>query len=97
MYQLQAVSWTLLHRKQKRRGERLKYTESIGVTGTTMEKEKRMRLNLTLEPELAKRFNKYMLEVAKRRGEIPHALKTKIIYKALEEFLDKYENNYDVV
>jgi hypothetical protein len=65
--------------------------------GTTMEKEKRMRLNLTLEPELAKRFNKYMLEVAKRRGEIPHALKTKIIYKALEEFLDKYENNYDVV
>jgi hypothetical protein len=62
-----------------------------------MEKEKRMRLNLTLEPELAKRFNKYMLEVAKRRGEIPHALKTKIIYKALEEFLDKYENNYDVV
>jgi hypothetical protein len=62
-----------------------------------MEKEKPMRLHLTLEPELAKRFNRYMLEVAKRRGEIPHALKTKIVYKALEEFLDKYENNYDVV
>jgi hypothetical protein len=62
-----------------------------------MEKEKRMRLNLTLEPELAKRFKKYMLEVAKRRGEIPHALKTKIVYQALKEWLDKYENNYDVV
>jgi hypothetical protein len=65
--------------------------------GTTMEKEKRMRLNLTLEPELAKRFNKYMLEVAKRRGEIPHALKTKIIYQALKEWLDKHENDYNAI
>jgi hypothetical protein len=65
--------------------------------GTTMEKEKRMRLNLTLEPELAKRLNKYMLEVAKRRGEIPHALKTKIIYKAIEEWLNNHEKDYDAI
>ena len=59
--------------------------------------EKKMRMNLTLEPNLAKRLNKYMLEVAKRRGEIPHALKTKIVYAALKEWLDAHEHDYDAI
>jgi len=59
--------------------------------------EKKMRMNLTLEPNLAKRLNKYMLEVAKRRGEIPHALKTKIVYAALKEWLDQHEHDYDAI
>jgi len=59
--------------------------------------EKKMRLNLRLEPELAKRFNKYMLEVAKRRGEIPYALKTRIVYAALKEWLDRHEHDYDAI
>jgi len=54
-----------------------------------------MRLHLTLEPELAKRLNNYMVEVAKRKGEIPYALKTKIVYAALKEWLDNHEKDYD--
>jgi len=60
-----------------------------------MAKENPMRLHLTLEPELAKRLNKYMVEVAKRKGEIPYALKTKIVYAALKEWLDNHEKDYD--
>jgi len=58
--------------------------------------EKKMRLNLTLEPELAKRLNKYMLKVAERRGEIPYALKTRIVYQALKEWLDRHEHDFDI-
>jgi len=85
------------HKEPKHVRERLKYAECIDTYGIKMEKEKPYRLHLTLEPELAKRLNKYMLEVAKRRGEIPYALKTKIVYLALKEFLDKYEKNYDII
>ena len=63
-----------------------------------MEKKKYPhRLHLTLEPELAKRLNRYMLEVAKKKGEIPHALKTKIVYAALKEWLDNHEKDYDAI
>jgi hypothetical protein len=77
--------------------ERLKYTECIDTLGITLEKKYLHRLHLTLEPELGKRLNKYMLEVAKRRGEIPYALKTKIVYAALKEWLDNHENNYNAI
>jgi metal-responsive CopG/Arc/MetJ family transcriptional regulator len=58
--------------------------------------EKR-RLNLTLEPELAERFNRYIVEVVKRRGMIPYALRTKIVYAALNEWLDAHEKDYDII
>jgi hypothetical protein len=85
------------HKTLKHERERLKYTKGIGAYGITMEKEKALRLHLTLEPELGKRLNKYMLEVARRRGEIPYALKTKIVYAALKEWLDNHENDYNAI
>jgi hypothetical protein len=78
-------------------GERLKCTKRIDTLGITLEKKYPYRLHLTLEPELGKRLNKYMLEVAKRRGEIPYALKTKIVYAALKEWLDNHENDYNAI
>jgi hypothetical protein len=61
-----------------------------------MAKEKG-RLNLTLEPELDQRLNRYIVEVVKRRGMIPYALRTKIVYAALKEWLDAHEKDYDII
>lgn len=83
------------HGKLKHGRGRFKYTKCIDTYGIAM--EKKMRLNLTLEPELAKRLNNYMLKVAEKRGEIPYALKTKIVYAALKEWLDNHERDYNAI
>jgi len=54
------------------------------------------RLNLTLPKNLNSRFEKYCVEVTKREGRIPHALKTRIARRALEEWLDAHENDFDI-
>jgi len=54
------------------------------------------RLNLTLPPELNKRLNDYVIKYAQRHGKIPHAIRTKIARMAIEEWLDKNQNNFDI-
>lgn len=58
------------------------------------EKEK---LNIQLPSELAKRFNKYLLAVAQAKGSVEFGLKSKIGRMALEEWLDKHEDDLDAV
>jgi hypothetical protein len=59
--------------------------------------DKGQRLNLTLTPELNQRLNKYVLQVANKRGEIPHAIRTKIVRAAVEEWLQNHENDLDAI
>jgi len=58
--------------------------------------DKYQRLNLTLSLELNQRLNKYVLEIANRRGEIPHAIRTKIARAAIEEWLNKHEKDFGI-
>jgi len=55
------------------------------------------RLNLTLPQALDQRLNRYVLEVAKRQSKIPHAIRTKIVRAALEEWLENHEKDLDAV
>jgi hypothetical protein len=54
------------------------------------------RLNLTLTMEQTQRFNAYVINVAKKRGRIPAKIKTKILRAALEEWLERHENDLDI-
>jgi hypothetical protein len=63
----------------------------------TVTYDKSLRLNLTLTPELNQRLNKYVLEVANKHGMIPYAIRTKIGRLAIEEWLDKHENDLDII
>lgn len=50
-------------------------------------------LNVRLTPALAKRLNTYLLKVSNKEGKLSFGIKSAIAYKALEEWLDKNENN----
>lgn len=54
------------------------------------------RVNVTLSPKEAGRLNKYCVEIAKRNGRIPHAIKQKIGRMAFEEWLDKHEKDLTI-
>lgn len=54
------------------------------------------RLNLTLTPEQAEKFNKYIIKVGEKQGRIPAAIKTKILRKALDEWLTHHGNEFDI-
>jgi hypothetical protein len=54
------------------------------------------RLNLTLTPQQTEKFNKYIIKVGERQGRIPAAIKTKILRKALDEWLEHYGNDFDI-
>lgn len=54
------------------------------------------RLNLTLPKAINSRLEKYCVEIAKKEGRIPHALKTRIARKAIQEWLDRNEKNFDI-
>ena len=59
-------------------------------------KPKSERVNVTLSPKDAERLNKYCVEIAKRNGKIPHAIKQKIGRMAFEEWLDKHEKDLTI-
>lgn len=53
-------------------------------------------LNLGLTKELDDRLNAYCVERVRRNGKIQYGLKTKIARKALREWLDKHEKDFDL-
>ena len=61
-----------------------------------MAKNKSQRLNLTLTPELEEMMNKYVLEVHKKLGRLPHAVQTKLGRMALEEWFERHGNDFDI-
>jgi hypothetical protein len=54
------------------------------------------RFSLTLTPEQSKKLNKYCLAVANKQGKMPHAIKTKIMRMALDEWLGEHGSDYDI-
>jgi len=54
------------------------------------------RLNVTLPPELDQRLNSYILKYGQKHGRIPHGIRTKIARLALEEWLERNGNNFDI-
>jgi len=59
-------------------------------------KNKKERFSLTLPPKQSGRLNDYCLAVANKRGKMPHAIKTKILRMALDEWLENHGNDYDI-
>lgn len=56
-------------------------------------KKKRSPVNVKLPEDLRKRLDAYILKIAKYRGHIPFGIQTTISIRALEEYLDKHEND----
>jgi len=54
------------------------------------------RINVILPPDLNERLDKYIIGLFTHKGKIIDGIKTKIARKALEEWLDRNENNYDI-
>jgi len=54
------------------------------------------RLNLTLTSEQTEKFNAYIINVGRKQGRIPAAIKTKILRAALDEWFQHHENDYDI-
>ena len=50
-------------------------------------------LNLDLPEDLGKRMNAHILKVSCFRGKMPFGIKTTIALRAIEEYLDKHEND----
>jgi len=54
------------------------------------------RLNITLTPEQTQKLNTYIINVGKKQGRIPGAIKTKILRAALDEWFQKHENDFNI-
>jgi hypothetical protein len=54
------------------------------------------RLNIWLTPELSQRVEAYCIRRAQREGRIQFGLKHKLARAALEEWLDKHEDDVDM-
>jgi len=54
------------------------------------------RLNLTLTPTQSEKFNAYIINLGKKLGRIPAAIKTKILRMALDEWFEHHETDYDI-
>lgn len=50
-------------------------------------------INLGLTEDLNKRLNAYCLKKMQKVGKISHGIRTKVIRKALKEWLDNHEND----
>ena len=59
-------------------------------------KPRQERLNLNLTPTQTQKLNTYIINVAKKHGRIPGAIKTKILRAALDEWLQNHENDLDI-
>jgi len=68
-----------------------------GVSQLAKKKEaKPERLQLTLTLEQTQKFNAYIINVGKKQGRIPSAIKTKILRAALDEWFQHHGNNFDI-
>lgn len=54
------------------------------------------RINLTFTEEQTQKLNDYIIKVAQKQGRVPHAIKTKLLRWAFNEWMTKYGNNYDI-
>jgi len=54
------------------------------------------RLNLTLTLEQTQKLNTYIINVGKKHGRIPSAIKTKILRAALDEWFQKHETDFNI-
>lgn len=54
------------------------------------------RLNITLTPAQTEKFNAYIINVGKKQGRVPPAIRTKIMRTALSEWLKNHENELDI-
>lgn len=53
------------------------------------------RFTLTITLGQTKKLNHYIIEVAKKQGKFPHAIKTKILRAALDEWFERHGEDYD--
>lgn len=58
-----------------------------------MSKKNPTTLNIDLPEKLDGRFNAHILLVAQNQGKVPFGIRTTIVLKALEEYLDKHEKD----
>jgi len=54
------------------------------------------RFTLTLPPKQSRKLNDYCLAVANKQGKMPHAIKTKILRMALDEWLEEHGSDHDL-
>ena len=55
-----------------------------------------VRINFTLKSGQAEKMNRYIVNVAKKLDRVPHAMKTKIVRMALDEWLNRHEEDFDI-
>ena len=63
-----------------------------------MAKKKKIesRLNLTLTKEQPEKFNNYIVNVAKKQGRVPNAIKTKLARWAIDEWFERHGKDFDI-
>lgn len=54
------------------------------------------RLNLTLTETQTEKLNTYIIKVGQKQGKIPHAIKTKVLRWALDEWFEDHGEDYDI-
>lgn len=62
----------------------------------TRQNEKKERFSVTLPPKQSRKLNNYCLGVANKQGKMPHAIKTKIMRRALDEWLEQHGSDFDI-
>jgi hypothetical protein len=67
------------------------------VPKKTVDVETAGRIYITLPKDLDERLNHYVLEVAKKQGKIPYAIRTEVARKALTEWLQNHEKDLDAI
>jgi len=58
--------------------------------------KKRLRFDISLDPELEKKLNDYILAVSNKQRKIVYDIKAKIGRMALKEWLEKHGKDYDI-
>ena len=74
-----------------------KWGDQMSKKSKATAEAERGRLNLTLPPELCKKLDAYILKVANKQGKMPpQGIKTTIGRMALDEWLDKHNDDLDI-
>ena len=61
-----------------------------------MAKKKKDRMMLTLTEEQTEKLNSYIVDVAKKQGRVPYAIKTKLAREAIDEWLERHGKDFDI-
>lgn len=54
------------------------------------------RMNLALTEEQTKKLNNYIVNVAKKQGRVPYAIKTKLVRSAIDEWFEHHGKDFDI-